>query len=50
MDLTEDVSRTQVRAWTMGIRAASKHAAGTPAALGETYDKQALLIVPVVKI
>ena len=48
MTLTEDVSRTQVRAWTMGIRAASKHAAGTPTAVGETDDQQAPLIVPVV--
>ena len=50
MDLTEDVSRTQLRAWTMAMRAAPKHVAGTSAAVGVKNDEQAPLIVPVVKI
>jgi hypothetical protein len=45
MTLTEDVSRTQLRAWTTGIRATPKHAAGTPAALAEIDDQQAPLIL-----
>ena len=39
-----EIDRTQLKAWTVGMKATRKHAAGTLAALGEKHEEAPLVV------
>ena len=42
--VADSPARMQLKAWTVGMRATTKHGAGTPAALGEKHEQTPLIV------